>query len=311
MRHKGSYGWRKNTKPYEIRNELTITGEITAEKGAETRSWSKELEFEFKKGKQKLDLIDTAIDGIEKINSVLACGHDKDKFRVAKLDLVYPLINISGGYKLSHSDKYQLFHKFHADITVTPLIGLELRIDVVQIFAAYYKLNEVIAVIREAGEEHEKEIKKDKNGAFYGVQLDLILSGDLSVIFGWESDDKGSWSFKNDGILEAGLGIRAETNIRGGVRYYALYGYFDASAQVSAKMLVALESTEKNMELVLYHDGIQASASIKYGVSIQTEGIYDGKWDTEEESEDKPIEKDWIFQEPLPREKSPYRISLG
>ncbi|WP_323864813.1 hypothetical protein [Xenorhabdus cabanillasii] len=52
LRHKGSYGWRKNTKPYEIRNSLTITGEITAERGAETRSWSKELEFEFKKAKR-------------------------------------------------------------------------------------------------------------------------------------------------------------------------------------------------------------------------------------------------------------------
>ncbi|MDE9448794.1 hypothetical protein KKJ04_25645, partial [Xenorhabdus bovienii] len=50
LRHRGSHGWRRNTNPYEVRNSLTITGEITAEKGAETRSWSKELEFEFKKG---------------------------------------------------------------------------------------------------------------------------------------------------------------------------------------------------------------------------------------------------------------------
>ncbi|CDG22404.1 protein of unknown function [Xenorhabdus poinarii G6] len=42
------------------------------------------------------------------------------------------------------------------------------------------------------------------------------------------------------------------------------------------------------------------------------EGIYGG-WDKLEENtnEDKPIEKNWIFQEPLPKEKSPYRISLG
>jgi hypothetical protein len=31
---------------------------------------------------------------------------------------------------------------------------------------------------------------------------------------------------------------------------------------------VALESTEKSMELVLDHDGITASASVKYGINV-------------------------------------------
>ncbi|WP_233420748.1 hypothetical protein [Xenorhabdus nematophila] len=179
-----------------MRNSLTITGEITAEKGAETRSWSKELEFEFKKGKKKLGPIDTAIDGIGKINNMLAFGHDQDKFRIINLDLIYPLINISGRYELSHNDKYKLFCKFNADITGTPLIGLELRADVIQIFAAYFKIDRVVTTIREKGAELEQEVKQGKNGAFYGAQLDLILSGDLSVMFGWESDDKGDWAFK-------------------------------------------------------------------------------------------------------------------
>ncbi|MBD1226116.1 hypothetical protein [Xenorhabdus griffiniae] len=63
-----------------------------------------------------------------------------------------------------------LFYKFNSEITASPLIGVNLRFDVVQIFATYYKLNEVVAMIRKAGEEHEEEVKKDKNGAFYGVQ---------------------------------------------------------------------------------------------------------------------------------------------
>ncbi|MCP9270130.1 hypothetical protein M5U04_19120 [Xenorhabdus sp. XENO-1] len=162
------------------------------------------------------------------------------------------------------------------------------------------------------GEELEQEVKQGKNGAFYGAQLDLILSGDLNVMFGWESNDKGKWSFKKDTVLETGFGIRAETNIRGGVRYYAINGYFDASAQIAAKVLVALESTEKSMELVLYHDGIQASASVKYGVGIKTKKNDDEiDNDGELNHEDEPIEKDWIFQDPLPKEKSTYRISLG
>ncbi|MEQ1966325.1 hypothetical protein ABLA30_04580, partial [Xenorhabdus nematophila] len=196
-------------------------------------------------------------------------------------------------------------------ITATPLVGLELRADVIQIFAAYFKVNKVVAKIREKGEELEQEVKQGKNGAFYGVQLDLILSGDLSVMFGWESDDKGDWSFKKDTMLETGFGIRAETNIRGGVRYYAVNGYFDASAQIAAKVLVALESTEKSMELILYHDGIQASASIKYGASIKLKKDDENQWEVPIEDEYEPMEKPWVFQDPLPKEKSTYRISLG
>ncbi|MDC9604515.1 hypothetical protein [Xenorhabdus griffiniae] len=315
--HRGSYGWRKKTNPYEINNSLTITGEISAEKGAETRSWSKELEFEFKKGKKKLGPIDSAINGINKINDILSCGHPKDKFKVANLELAYPLIDICGGYELSHSDDCSLFYKFNGEITANPLIGINLRLDVVQIFAAYYKLDEVVAMIREAGEEHEKEVKKDKNGAFYGVQLDLILSGDLKVKFGWESDDKGSWSFKKEGVLEAGFGITAETNIRGGARYYAIYGYFDASATVAAKMMVALESTEKSMELILYHDGIQASASVKYGMSVgkdekESNGDILNEESTQNQKKTEGVEEcDWVFQKPISKEESPYRISLG
>ncbi|PHM74055.1 hypothetical protein [Xenorhabdus kozodoii] len=314
MRYKGSQGWRRNTKPYEVRNSLTIEGEITAEKGAETRSWSKELEFEFKKGKKKLGPIDTAIESIGKLNNILAFGHDQDKFRVINLDLIYPLINISGGYELSHSDNYKLFCKFNADITATPLIGLELRADVIQIFAAYFKVDTLVTKIREKGEEFEQEVKQGKNGAFYGAQLDLILSGDLNVMFGWESDDKGDWSFKKDAVLETGFGIRAETNIRGGVRYYAINGYFDASAQIAAKVNVALASTEKSMELILYHDGIQASASVKYGIRMGDKKSKDNE-DVLNEEQNKNTEgvkeRDWVFQKPLSKEESPYRISLG
>ncbi|WP_323852608.1 hypothetical protein [Xenorhabdus szentirmaii] len=90
----------------------------------------------------------------------------------------------------------------------------------------------------------------------------------------------------------------------------SINSYFNASAQISAKVLVALESIDNSMELVLYHEGIQASVNIKYGVSIKPEKD-DDEWEVPIGNEDEPIEKDWIFQKPLPKEKSTYRISLG
>jgi hypothetical protein len=37
-------------------------------------------------------------------------------------------------------------------------------------------------------------------------------------------------------------------------------------------------------ELILYHDGIQASASVKYGVTLKPKEDSDGEWDKEEEN---------------------------
>jgi hypothetical protein len=80
---------------------------------------------------------------------------------------------------------------------------------------------------------------------------------------------------------------------------------------------VALESTEKNMELVLYHDGITASASVKYGMGLGEEEKESNGDILKEESKqgqektEGEEERDWVFQKPLSKEESKYRISLG
>ncbi|SFN84879.1 hypothetical protein [Xenorhabdus japonica] len=128
--------------------------------------------------------------------------------------------------------------------------------------------------------------------------MDLILTGELNVKFGWASDEKGDWSFKKDGVLEAGFGIKAETNIRGGVSYYAIYGYVDATTKADAKLLVALESKPKNLDLVLYHDGIKASVDFAFGVG--KDKSRDGKFKSTVNIEKKEgIGNEWVFQKPL------------
>ncbi|WP_338882904.1 hypothetical protein [Xenorhabdus sp. TH1] len=52
---------------------------------------------------------------------------------------------------------------------------------------------------------------------------------------------------------------------------------------------------------------------MKYGVTLKTEGRNSDDMGElgENKSEDECLEKYWVFQESLPKEKSPYRISLG
>ncbi|AOM42985.1 hypothetical protein A9255_20120 [Xenorhabdus hominickii] len=313
LEHRRHRGWTQDTTRYQVKNTLSVEGTIKIQKGAASRTWTHTLQKEFKKNKNEIGPIEACVQGIGKITNVLSVGHDSDKFKILKVDLIYPSIKLHGEYELSHNNDFQFYSKFGADIAAAPLIGLELRADVLQIVAAYFKAERALSALREAGQVYEEKVKKGENGAFVGAQLDLVLTGELNVKFGWESDDKGDWSFKKDNILETGFAIKADTNIRGGVSYYAIYGYVDATAKAEAKLLAALESKPKSLDLVFYHDGIKAMVDLSFAFGIaKEESIEDDKIKTTANIEKKGgTAREWVFQKPLSKDKSSYRISLG
>ncbi|WP_319940073.1 hypothetical protein [Xenorhabdus littoralis] len=318
LEHRKHRGWTQDTTRYQVTNALSVEGKIKLQKGTASRTWSQTLQKEFKKNKNEIKPIEAFVQGIDKITNVLSVGHDSDKFNILKMNLIYPSIKIHGEHELTHNNKFQLYSKFGAEIAAAPLIGLELRVDVLQILATYFKIEGAVSKLREAGQVYEEKVKRGENGAFVGAQLDLILAGELNVKFGWASDEKGDWSFKKDGVLEAGISIKAETNIRGGVSYYAINGYVDATARANAKLLVALESKPKNMDLVFYHDGIKASVDVSFAFGIgkkksNTNGDLRPNTMTSTINLEKKegTEREWVFQKPLSKDKSPYRVSLG
>ncbi|MDC9604094.1 hypothetical protein [Xenorhabdus griffiniae] len=310
--HRRHRGWTQNTTRYQVTNALTVEGTIKLQKGSASRTWTQTLQKEFKKNKNEIKPIESFVQGVGKITNVLSVGHDSDKFKILKMDLIYPSIKIHGEHELSHDNNFQLYSKFGAEIVAAPLIGLELRVDVLQIVAAYFKVERVLSSLREAGQLHEEKVKKGENGAYIGAQLDLILTGELNVKFGWESDKKGDWSFKKDSVLETGFGIKAETNIRGGVSYYAIYGYVDATAKAEAKLLAALESKPKSLDLVFYHDGIKAMVDLSFAFGVGKKKSRNGEFKSTTNIERKKgVGNEWVFQKPLSKDKSSYRISLG
>ncbi|MBD2810634.1 hypothetical protein ID853_07020 [Xenorhabdus sp. Vera] len=129
---------------------------------------------------------------------------------------------------------------------------------------------------------------------------------------GIQSDEKGDWSFKKDDILEVGFSIKAEASIRGGVRYGIINGYVNATATADAKGLIGFAPNPKNekvLDLVYYHDGIKAMVNVELAFGVRKKG------NANDEPKDKGIntnaEKEWVFQKPLSKEESTYRISLG
>ncbi|WP_038243932.1 hypothetical protein [Xenorhabdus bovienii] len=63
------------------------------------------------------------------------------------------------------------------------------------------------------------------------------------------------------------------------------------------------------MDLVYYHDGIKASVNVELAFGVGKEG------NANDEEKDNGVntnaEKEWVFQKPLSKEESTYRISLG
>ncbi|MGJ0636207.1 hypothetical protein [Xenorhabdus bovienii] len=309
---RGVRGWRNGTTPYEVRNAYTIEGSVKTQKGVARQTWKKTfLEKEFKKSKNTLKPIDSLKQNIDKFTDFLTAGHSRDKFKILKLEVLYPEITVHGDYELSHSNNFELYRKFGAAISASPLFGLSLKLDVIQLAAAALKINTAVSILREAGEVYEEKVKKGEDGAYAGAELNLIAEGALDVKFGWESDEKGDWEFKKDDIFEVGFSIKAEASIRGGVRYGIINGYVNATATADAKALIGLApnpQNEKVLDLVLYHDGIKAMVNVELAFGVGKKG------NENDEQRDKGIntngEKEWVFHKPLSKEESTYRISL-
>ncbi|NRN30886.1 hypothetical protein HHJ84_22700, partial [Photorhabdus heterorhabditis subsp. aluminescens] len=99
--------------------------------------------------------------------------------------------------------------------------------------------------------------------------------------------------------------------------YWAVEGYFKASAEIMAEVCVALDNSRKDkLDLVFYHEGIKAKSNVAYGVGVGKEkeknsGKIKGQQSTDKKNLQDEIEKEWILQEPLPKDKSKFRVQLG
>ena len=130
----------------------------------------------------------------------------------------------------------------------------------------------------------------------------------------YKTDDEGITKFDQEGSgVELPFKISCETNIRGGFQYYGISGFFKAEAQLETT-LKAGWAPSGNGEIVFYHKGIKAYASVEYGIGIANKeenediGLIDrSTTNTKVEKTDKPLDKEWIILEPLSKDKSTYR----
>ncbi|MBF4338130.1 hypothetical protein EAY42_23800, partial [Vibrio anguillarum] len=62
-----------------------------------------------------------------------------------------------------------------------PLIGFELKLDMLMAAAMYFKLGNVAQTVREKAAELEQRVKEGKAGAYAGAEFDITLKAALSA----------------------------------------------------------------------------------------------------------------------------------
>ncbi|HCT9109113.1 TPA: hypothetical protein OUB95_002663 [Proteus mirabilis] len=322
-RSKPRSGWTKSGTEL-CKSSITLKGYISHTLGMDKIKWNYEKNHEYSKLKKKKDLsiLEKINKGVDSFNKILSSvpdkspnKYEKQEYDLVKFELIYPTIEASLERKLALIKNDQIKPKYEIYIGGKPFFGFKFTFDMIQAFAAYFGINSIVTVIREKGTEDEEEVKRGEDGAFIGAQLDLIFNVSLNCGLKYKTDDEGITKFDQEGSgVELPFKISCETNIRGGVQYYGISGFFKAEAKIETT-LKAGWAPSGNGEIVFYHKGIKAYASVEYGIGIakaddkKDQGFepVNKKSHLKVDVSDRPYDKEWIILDPLPKDKSTYR----
>ncbi|MGJ3351873.1 hypothetical protein AAZR23_20765, partial [Morganella sp. Je.2.23] len=83
----------------QIKNGVTIEGEVLSVIGSDRHGYTAELKQEFIQNKNKLTLLNCIDNGFNIINGALQTGKDNQKFPLISAAFCYPKLEITGGVK--------------------------------------------------------------------------------------------------------------------------------------------------------------------------------------------------------------------
>lgn len=194
-------------------------------------------------------------------------------------------------------------------------------LDLLQAFAAWYKMDVLLAAVREGLMSKEQAYNEGGNAAFIGMKFELVAEGAIDLKLAFKSDAKNEWEWEKTDSVEAKLSLTIDANVRAGVRFYIANGALTIGGKAVAEGCLGLDNpTKDKMELVLYHNGITAKVYVSYTVGISRKSKKSdrptGSFPEENSSSKKAdqgsnTEKEWIIHDKLEKKDSKYRINLG
>ncbi|OWO84097.1 hypothetical protein B5C26_03430 [Photorhabdus luminescens] len=307
---KPGQNWHKHTAGYELTNTLTVEGSFAYTLGPYSHTFTRELEKEFKEKRKKLGLVNKGLQAVETLQKLFS-SEGSQEIKLLEVEIQTPEIKLSGGSKLVNATHGDAAYFEHAvSVALEPLIGIKLRLDLIEAFATEFGVEKLIALIREQGLKGKAAVEEGRNGAYLGAQLDMILEGALNLSFKYASNEEHKMEFQLGDMVRGTLAIKAETNIQAGFKYYLVEGYFNAEADIEAEGCFELDKQDKELSLVFFHHGIVASYYVEYGAGIAPpKSNRDSA--KQKDGKDNKKQKKWEIYPKLPKEKSTYKLRLS
>ena len=302
-------GWTKHTGKYDIKNGLTIEGEVVSIIGSDRHGFTTELKQEFTKGKNKLSLINSIDNGFNTINNMLKKGKGADAgYPLVSTKFRYPILEIEGAIKTHQSESNGVITQGNVSVGFAPLFGFNITVDLLTAFIAFLgPAGRAINTARIAAKKQAEAVKDGEDGAYLTVKLDLTFSFGIHGNFKFKTDDYGK--FVSDG-RDIGLEgeIIGDACIEGGARYFGMTGFFKAGAEIKSTLIMDFDKKEGNdLTAVVYHEGVKAKVYAKFGTGENSNSKENGKVSKKVTPGDY---KEWIIYDELDKEKSDWRFSL-
>ncbi|WP_260513253.1 hypothetical protein [Serratia fonticola] len=318
---RGHRGWTRLPKN-EITNSLEIEGKLSCKLGSKTHDYSAKLKKEFKKKSTNLPFLDKAKKTLDVVTKALSTGKESEgEITVLDTEIICPMLEIKGGGELKEDASSGLVYiERQVSLELAPLIGIKMTLDLIQAFAAWYKMDVLVAAVREGLMSGEEAHKAGDNAAFVGLKFELVVEGAVELKLAFKSDAKNEWEWEKTDSVEAKLSLTIEANVRAGVRFYIANGALTIGGKAVAEGCLGLDNpTKDKMQLVFYHNGIMAKVYVSYtvGLSSDAEGSSEGDLPRRETSSSSKVEqgnnkeKEWIIHDKLEKKDSKYRINFS
>ncbi|MEW7314676.1 hypothetical protein AB1E22_18570 [Buttiauxella gaviniae] len=296
---------------YSITHGVHISGSGSISVGSSSKDYSKTMDKEFTRYKDKLTLLRNADKTLDTVTNLLKA--DDDKIQLLKIDIKYPFLDITGSGDLHLRKNNTPYVKCAADVKLSPLIEFTITLDLIQAFATYFHQEKNIAKIREKAQSKEGDVKAGKNGVYAKAVLNLVVSGNINLSYRYLSDENYDFHSELGNENEGQLGLALESKVEAGLKILIVEAYFSAEAKITAECCFALEKKDdKDLELVFFHNGIAMYAKYRIKVSVGDEDDDNDPDMSKKKIDDSDNweegEGEWVICHKLNKEKSPYRI---
>ena len=305
------------TGQYIQKTGVSISGELISKTGASEVSLKTEYELtqSYQKNAGDFNLLKKTNDLINIfVNSVSKSSKEKDAFPVLGFELIKPEMSIKGKNELVLSKEKKLISRLSCDVGLDPLIGLKIKLDLLQSFISLFPARYGVTKTREVLAADEKNVKKGEDGAFLIAKIDIVLEVASKFTFSFKTDDTGDWGYISP-VLGFNVKVSGTASLEGGARWNGLSGFFNADAAMSAKFYLDLDKEnngKKGLRAIYYHDGLSAEVTTGYSVGMAKGNKNNKDMDSENTTvtpKSKP--EKWVIIPKLKRTESEYFINFG